>query len=195
MIVKKTYEAPQFCHREILRYAGCKQADAAVECLLAECLQEAQKVLTYSVCYRELDVTIDKDVCDFQIFRVRSETLAHNLKGCEKAIVFAATVGVGMDRLMEKYSCLGASKALFLQAIGAERIEALCDTFCDWVKDAYNARLMPRFSPGYGDLPLETQKELFRVLDCQRQIGLTLNRSLSMSPSKSVTAFIGLKNG
>ena len=82
-----------------------------------------------------------------------------------------------------------------LQAIGAERIEALCDVFCEKIRlDAESAGLFPRprFSPGYGDFPLELQKDIFRVLDCSRKIGLTLNESLLMSPSKSVTAVIGL---
>ena len=52
--------------------------------------------------------------------------------------------------------------------------------------------LPPRFSPGYGDLPLSLQRDIFRVLDCPRKIGLTLNESLLMSPSKSVTAIVGL---
>ena len=56
-------------------------------------------------------------------------------------------------------------------------------------------QLRPRFSPGYGDLPLELQKDVFRVLDCPRKIGLSLNESLLMSPSKSVTAIIGIGKG
>lgn len=50
----------------------------------------------------------------------------------------------------------------------------------------------PRFSPGYGDLPLSAQREIFAVLDCGKRIGLMLNDSLLMSPSKSVTAFVGI---
>ena len=78
------------------------------------------------------------------------------------------------------------------QAIGAERIEAVCDCFCDEIKKEFVCSLKPRFSPGYGDLSLETQKQLFSILDCERQLGISLNSSLLMSPSKSVTAFVGL---
>ena len=194
MIVKQIYAAPAFCREEILRYAGCRQADVEVESLLESCLQEAEKALVYSVCYRELDVKIQGDVCNFTDFCVQSEALARNLAGCDKGILFAATVGVGIDRLMEKYSRLAPSKALLLQAVGAERIEALCDVFCADIAKMYHRETKPRFSPGYGDVPLETQREIFRLLDCPRQIGLTLNHSLSMSPTKSVTAFVGLKN-
>ena len=39
---------------------------------------------------------------------------------------------------------------------------------------------------------LRYQKDIFSVLDCQRKIGLTLNDSMLMSPTKSVTAIIGI---
>ena len=50
-----------------------------------------------------------------------------------------------------------------------------------------------RFSPGYGDFDIVYQKDIFAILDCPKRIGLTLNSSLMMSPSKSVTAIIGFK--
>ena len=79
-----------------------------------------------------------------------------------------------------------------MQAIGAERIEALCDCFEADVRGEYGS-IRSRFSPGYGDLSLDFQNDLFRVLDCQRTIGLVLNESMLMSPSKSVTAIIGVE--
>ncbi|MBO5857729.1 MAG: Vitamin B12 dependent methionine synthase activation subunit, partial [Clostridia bacterium] len=42
------------------------------------------------------------------------------------------------------------------------------------------------------DLELTTQKDIFKILDCSKKIGLTLNDSLLMSPTKSVTAFVGI---
>ena len=53
--------------------------------------------------------------------------------------------------------------------------------------------LRPRFSAGYGDLPLEYQRRIFDLLDPPTHIGLTLNDSYLMSPSKSVTALIGVE--
>ena len=79
-----------------------------------------------------------------------------------------------------------------MQAVGAERVEALCDAFCEQFRRENGVGLRPRFSPGYGDLPLAAQRELFALLDCPRKIGLTLNESLLMSPTKSVTAFAGI---
>ena len=188
MVITKTYTEPPVCEKEILRYAGCKGTpDEGVRTLLEECLEEALPRLSYKVCYVELPVVINEGICDFGCMKVESQNLAKNLQSCEKAILFAATIGVEMDRLIRKYGAISPAKAVMLQALGAERIESLCDAFC-----AERLDLRPRFSPGYGDLALETQKEIFQILGCSKNIGLSLNDSLLMSPSKSVTAFVGL---
>ena len=135
--------------------------------------------LTYKVCYGEFPVSFFDSV--------GSKGLKNHLEGCNKAVIFAATVGIGIDRLIARYASISPTKSLLFGAIGAERIEALCEIF----NKEYGGA---RFSPGYGDLPLEFQKEIFRALDCPRKIGLSLNESMLMSPSKSVTAIIGVKN-
>lgn len=193
VIFRKTYEPPPLCEKEILRYAGCRAPDENVSALLADCVRELCGQLCCAVCCCALPVSLREGCCDFGVFSVRSEKLACNLRGCRRVLLFAATVGVGLDRLIARYGRLSPARALLFQAIGAERIEALCDAFCDEAGQALHTRLRPRFSPGYGDLPLTVQKEIFAVLDCPRQIGLSLTDSLLMSPSKSVTAFAGIE--
>ena len=117
--------------------------------------------------------------------------MCKNLKNTKKVILFAATIGIGIDRLIAKYSKISPSKAVVLDAIGSERIEALCDEFCEDLKRKFG-NLKPRFSAGYGDLSVEKQNEIFSILKCDKNIGLTLNDSFMMSPSKSVTAFVGI---
>lgn len=192
VVLSKTYDTPPFCEREILRYAGAKTADDETLRLMRECISEAKNCLSYKVCYRCFPLKIKNNICDFENFSLVSSQLAKNLDGCERAAVFAATVGVGIDRLIAKYGRLSPVKALFFQAIGAERIETLCDTFCADLERELGVGTKPRFSAGYGDLPLESQRDIFSVLDCERKIGLTLNESMLMSPSKSVTAIVGI---
>ena len=192
IIINKTYERPPLREEEILRYAGCRSADNELLTLLQSCINELSDKLTYTVCYTQLPVTIDEDQCHFGVFSVRSKHLAANLKDCQWVILFAATIGVQIDRLITKYGRLSATKALLLQAIGTERIESLCDVFCNDIANEMNVDVRPRFSPGYGDLPLTLQRDIFAILDCPKRIGLSLNNSLLMSPSKSVTAFIGI---
>lgn len=195
VILTKNYPEPVFDKSEILRYAGCKAADDEISALLNGCIEEVKEKLVYRVCHCELSVTAADGICDFGAFKTESKNLADNLKDCQSVILFGATLGVEIDRLIMKYGSISPARALMLQALGAERIEALCDAFCNEIKGKYGAPLKPRFSPGYGDLPLETQREIFSLLDCPKRIGLSLNDSLLMSPTKSVTAFVGIKGG
>lgn len=188
----KNYSLPPIKTNEVLRYAGGTD-DIGTTNLLSECLKEVKDILNCAVCYKELSLKICGDVCQFGEFNVISKNLAKNLEDCNRVVLFGATLGLGIDRLIAKYSKISPSKALIFQAIGAERVETLCDTFCHDIKNSLKIDLKPRFSAGYGDLPLETQKVIFASLNCAKHIGLTLNDSLLMSPTKSVTAFVGIR--
>lgn len=192
VILCKNFKEPPVERKEVLRYAGCRAAEPEVAALLNACLKETLPKLSYRVCYREFEIEITENCCHFGPFQLVSKQLAKNLEGCRKAVIFAATVGIELDRLIAKYGRILPSKGLMLQALGAERIESLCNVFCAELEKAYNMPVRPRFSPGYGDLPLQSQAQLFTQLDCERKIGLTLNSSLLMSPSKSVTAIVGV---
>ena len=196
-VFTKNFEEPEFDIREILRYSGCKEPTEEILRVLDECINECRKELVYRVCYCEVEVNISDEYVDFPFAQVKSAALAKNLSGCKSAIVFAATVGIGIDRLIAKYGKVSQTKAVFFNAIGAERIESLCDMFEKEQREfkvAEKQFLHPRFSPGYGDFDIAVQADIFRVLDCPKRIGASLNRSLLMSPSKSVTAVIGISD-
>ena len=188
---------PEVNTREVLRYMGCKDADAEIATMLADVLDECRGVFDRSaVCYTEVAVEYENERLLIGGCSVESGDLKKALGECQRALLFGATVGVGIDRLIARYSRVSPSRALCLQALGAERIEALCDAFCDeYAKKAERVgeRLRPRFSAGYGDLSLAVQKDWFRILDCHKKIGLSLNESLMMSPAKSVTAIAGIE--
>ncbi len=177
---------PPFNEREILRYAGVKgEWDTA---LLKECLKEAEPHLSY----RETHLVLEKEVLFNEVEGAReSKGLRLALEGYEKVLLFCATVGIGIDRLMLRYGSISPVKALFFQAIGGERVEAFCDTLCKEWEMEYG-KIGSRFSAGYGDFPLTAQRDIFRLLDCQKKIGLTLTESLLMSPTKSVSAIVGI---
>ena len=196
IVYTNTYSEPPFDKKEIARYARCGKLSEDVLTVIDECIKEARGSLAYRVCYCEYGVDIVGKTVDFGFATVTSEDLAKALWGCNTAVIFIATVGIGMDRLITKYSKISPIKALILQAIGAERAEALCDELTLELKNIYSnegKELLPRFSPGYGDLPLEFQADIFKALAPEKRIGVSLNGSLLMSPTKSVSAIIGIK--
>ena len=187
----KTYPPQPFDRREILRYAGCRAETEEIGRALDECLRVCADAFSNRICY-----TVWTAERCLEVFGSESQTLNERLRGCDYAVIFAGTVGLEIDRLIVKYASIAVSKSVLLQAIGAERIESLCETFCAELdkqakEKGYTAGA--RFSAGYGDFPLTAQQQIFGALDCARKIGLTLTDSFLMSPTKSVTAVVGLK--
>ena len=185
-------EVPPPNIREIERYARGKD-DIELSHLVDECLGQCEGVFNFNIGFCELNFTIKENLCDFDTFSVCSEALSRNIFDAKKVFLFVASIGHGIDRLIAKYSRTSPLKALLFNAIGTERVEALSDAFVAWLEKETSLKSLPRFSAGYGDLPLEVQKNVFDVLKPENQIGVFLSESFVMSPSKSVTAIIGVK--
>ena len=157
MVFTKGYFAPEVDRKEVLRYARA-EGDEATLALLESCIAEAGDKLSYKVSYARFGIEIHGDDINLGFAMTTSHSLAKCLDGCHEIVLLSATVGFGIDRLIGKYSLLSPSRAVILQALGSERVEALCDKFCDDFgveEERKGNTLRPRFSPGYGDLPLE----------------------------------------
>lgn len=187
----KKEDIPDINLREVLRYAGFKGDESTVDdtlmALIHEVISQAEKEITYKVVYVKSSKVL---------FNHESTNLNNLLKECDEYIMFGASLGIGIDRLIALNGRISPTKALLFQALGAERIEALCDKFCLDEEDRLSEGqvITARYSPGYGDLPIEIQKDFFRILDLNRKMGISLNESMLISPSKSVTAIMGIKS-
>ena len=184
--------------QEILRYLGYKKnqlPDAEAESCISRCLEELGAAAEpRSVC-RCFPVTRTEGRLTIAGIPFFSRSLERHLASCREAVLFAATLGIGTDRLIARAQLRDLRDALVLQACAAAMIEATCDDIDRQIQaeaKSRNLQTKRRFSPGYGDLELSVQRDLCRVLDTERQIGLTLTESCMMVPVKSVTAIIGL---
>ena len=129
--------------------------------------------------------------------RLESAALLRELEGCGEAFLFCATLGAGVDALLRRYGAKSAADLVMGQAAATALLESYCDGCCEALAESVRREgrgdgLSMRFSPGYGDLPLDVQRPLFAALDVPRKIGVSLTDSLLMAPSKSVSAIIGI---
>ncbi len=178
--------------KEVLRYLRVAKTDPATDALVDECIKEIYQIASPKAVYLESNIELlEDDTVKFDFMTVKSHSLTVNLKRCKRVYVFSATLGIEIDRAIEKYSKILQSKATVYHAVGSALIEA----FCNYVNDTLVAdfKATRRFSPGYGDLCLDCQRDILKALDAERKIGIILGDSLLMSPSKSVTAIIGIK--
>lgn len=179
--------------KQAMRFLGCRENGENEELnrLYAESLEEVAKECAFKAVWRKTAVIFcDVDTVEFDFGKIRSAALCKNLQGCKSAYVFAATAGIGIDRLMLRYKHIDAVKAMVISSIGSSCVECWCDKINGEITRGKKSK--PRFSPGYGDVELCHQREIIDFLQADNKIGITLTDSFFMTPVKSVTAFIGI---
>ncbi|MBQ7363124.1 MAG: hypothetical protein IJW48_01595 [Clostridia bacterium] len=191
-VFTKTMGAPRINESELLRYAVTSATNEVMK-LVKTVTERYSDIFTYRVTYTELDVRTKGYNVDLGVFSCTSRTLAAALSGCDKVYLLAATVGGAVDRMTSALAITSPAAAHILDSFGTERVESLLDDFSAFLEEDTGCTLRPRVSAGYGDIPLELQKDIFKALSPESRIGLYLNNSLLMTPMKSVTAFIGVK--
>ncbi|MCR5762970.1 MAG: hypothetical protein K6G00_06250 [Treponema sp.] len=185
---------------EVARYLGYANRtvpEEQIKNIIHECCKQMHGIITPKCVYEEFELTLkDSNIISFGGIECQSKYLARNLKNCSSVILFAATIGAGVDHIIRRMQAQDSVKAAVMQSVGAMFIESFCDQFNGMIKEKaleQGGKAHPRYSPGYGDVPLTMQKTFFSLLQCSK-IGLTLMDTLIMSPEKSVTAFIGIEN-
>ncbi len=177
--------------KEVAVYLGYYSAktDEITNKFISECTEEFLKAADFRACFAEVEVSADGEI-DLGSGKIICNSLKKNLASCEKAYVFAATTGIESHRLIERNSIISPLKGMVTDCIGSAAIEA----FCDKINLSFEncECLRPRFSPGYGDMPLECQRDIVEFLQTSKSIGMSLTDSLMMVPVKSVTAIIGI---
>ena len=100
MVSVYTYPEPEFNRREILRYAGGGKSSYEVNQLMESCISELGGKLAYRVCSCRFPIKRENDALDLGFANVKSDGLTRNLKGCDEIVLFAATIGIEIDRLI-----------------------------------------------------------------------------------------------
>ena len=106
-----------------------------------------------------------------------------------------ATAGMELDRRVRRMMISEPDAAVVMDACGIQAVEQIADQAEAQIEKTVRREGLNttwRFSPGYGDLPLELQRDFLRVLDTHRKIGVSLTESFLMVPAKSVTAVVGV---
>ncbi len=157
------------------------------------CKERLINVISYKCAYVCVDINLTKEnLCDFGFMKIPSKNLYKNLFGCSRTFIMAVTTGIGVDRLLTKLKVTSQAEHFITDALSSAAAESFCDYASDIIKTGVNC--VPRFSPGYGDVSIKFQKPLLQYLNAFENLGITLNSAYLMTPVKSITAIMGVKN-
>jgi len=169
---------------EVRRYLGLKDAVPQLE----EKLEQAGKQLLSAAAPKAVWIEVP-------VVQTESRDLQTHLEGCSSCFLFAATLGVDVDRLLTRLAVTDSSAAVMVQACAAAFLESFCDEQTELLaREVSGQFLRPRFSPGYGDFPVEYNANILSALDAGKTIGLSVTAASMLVPTKSVTAVIGCFN-
>ena len=181
--------------KNILRYLRIKgEPDALTAALIRDCAAEAKKAVSPTRIYRVCQVSPAPDgvFLDSELFS--GDGIRKRLSGCDHCALFAVTLGAKADLLVRKYAATQPSRAAVMQAVLAEMTEDQCELLQKELLAAFpQFAASKRFSPGYPGLPIAFQKQFFAMLDLTKRTGVTLTDADMMIPTKTVTAFLGLR--
>lgn len=183
--------------KEAIRYLGYGRNavdDNSLD-LVSDVFRELEPMIEKRIVCRIFDCSLEEDYVLVEGMKIKSRALLKNLKGCQQVVLIGATIGAEVDRLLRKYGILDTARMVVLQACAATLLEECLDEWQEAFREKKNAEgwyLRPRFSPGYGDFDISHQKEILRLLESEKRIGLMATESGMLTPTKSVTAFLGL---
>ena len=119
--------------------------------------------------------------------------IENHLSGCKKVVLMCATISSGVDKLIRASQISDMTKTIILDSLASVAIEQVCNIVEEEIKSEFSGFNQTwRFSPGYGDFPIEIQKDFLDALNAPKRIGLMATQSSILTPRKSVTAVIGL---
>lgn len=126
---------------------------------------------------------------------LQGSSIQKHLAGCGGCLLLALTLGDGVERLVRAAEAADMPGAVLLDALASALVEQYADAAENILREEMRRQgqyLTSRFSPGYGDLPIGHQREVLRLLDAHRAIGLSVSPSGIMLPRKSITAVLGV---
>lgn len=183
--------------KEMLRYAGIPRREHFPKDALREVVAEARALAVPRGIWQLFSYDPVTGILGEgkNAFPLRGHAIRNHLKDSFVVIALAVTVGTAIEETGD--ACFRKNhyvRGLLLDTAATTLTEQLADElerYLDMEAKKRGASATNRFSPGYGDWPIEDQKNFCCLLGTDA-IGLGVTEHFMLTPRKSVTAVIGL---
>lgn len=195
-MISKNIQVTSLNRDETLRYLQCDNSiNEDFSNLIDSCETQILRVIQPRYLYQKFDITHLEDCVSLNDTNLKlyGNDIKNHLEGCDSAILMCATISSGVDRVIRMAEISDMAKALILDVLSSVAIENVCNQIDGIIKEEYPQYYQTwRFSAGYGDFPIDIQRDFLNVLNAPKKIGLCVTDTNIMTPRKSVTAVMGL---
>ena len=187
---------------EVLRYLGFRGQiiDEKLQELIDECRETVvvKSDPKYVYGYFNIENNDEGILIKDTTLVLKGEDIKNHLKDCDKCALMVVTLGLNIEREIILNEKISLTKSIVLDSCATTYIEEVCDNIQNDIEQfakKNNLNITSRYSPGYGDLSLDSQEKILSVTDASKRIGVTTTEHNILFPRKSVTAIIGLSKG
>lgn len=190
---------PKLNESEVRRYAGLRHAEDFPDSYVKEACLEVQLAAEPRGIYQEYDYDpVNHIIHSNPPMKLEATGIIRHLGNSTKVYVLGVTVGEGVEEKSTEFFKNGNyTVGLLIDAAATTAVEQVADQVNEIInRAAKKAGFSPtwRFSPGYGNWPVEVQRDLANIIKTE-EIGLTVTETSMLFPRKSVTAIIGCMPG
>lgn len=174
-----------------LKYLGHtgQEITDEMKLLLDDCMQEVKKVSQPKVISRRFELSQEPLQIKELGLLLPGNQLKEEFSQCTHCLLIGATLGIMLERKVKYYEKSNMTKAAVMDAVSSAFLEEYCD---DYEEGLGCPNRTFRLCPGYGDIPLSFNREIARILDIGKVLGVTLTPDNLMIPQKSMLGLIGI---
>lgn len=182
--------------KETRRYAGLNKAPDFNKKTVKEACREILYVAEPRGSWEVYDYDAQNGIVLATVpFKLEGKKVTQHLCRAQKVIIMAVTIGEAVEEeIARRFKDGEYTLAVLMDAAATTAVEQVADGIEKAVDQKFAVQGFVRrwrFSPGYGDWPIECQTRMLELSQADK-IGMGVTSSLMLTPRKSVTAIIGL---
>src|SRR5699024_6167005 len=183
---------------EVLRYLfyNNQKIDSRLNTLIDESIEEMERTIDGKRVYKFFQLNREEELSiDGTNIVLKGRDIKRHLENSNYCILIGVSIGHKVDTIIRYYEKIDMTKAIILDSFALVAIEDIINNIngnLETIVSKDKKILTSRYSPGYGDWPLDIQRNILDVLESSKTIGLNLTSHNILIPRKSITAIIGV---
>lgn len=175
----------------VKRYIGMDDSPNEIDQEIEGLYQKLLSMVDPKYHYQVFDFSKEPITIKSRVFI--SKDIEKLLQSSEKVIILAVTLGIKIEQQIRRYSINNQLYSILSDALLSSMVEDYQEQVIAKIKLDYpDDYFTDAFAPGYGDLDIGYQRDIFDLLQLEKRVGINLTDTMLMIPRKSITCLIGI---